>query len=325
MQNTHRLKRTAKLIHLTREGQISVNDLIYPMFIVESPRTEEALPGVPYYTIDTALKTCEEACTLGIPGVMIFDVVETKDDKGLVALDDSRFTARVFRTLKREFGGNLLLISNTGICQYRKDGSCIDHDPNGAPLIEETCKVIAQIAVAHASFGADIISLPEMADGQVRQAREALDAAGFNPIPTMSLVKGDSCLFTPFEKAMGKETLSTPTFTFRTDPSNSRMFQRKIALEVEEGVDIIVVKPASLYLDIVNFAKERYWLPVGAFQVSGEYVMLEHFAGTILDGGNDLMIESLECIKRAGASIIMTYYALRMARLLSEGRGAASK
>ena len=295
------------------------------MFIVESPRPEDALPGIPYYTLDKALLACEEACTLGIPGVMIFDIVDIKDDKGLVALKDDLFTAKIFRTLKKELGTALLLISNTSICSYRKDGSCIDHDALGSPLIKETCAMIGKIAGAHATYGADIISLPEMADGQVRSARESLDALGYNHVPTMSLVKSDSCLFEPFENAMGKTVVSLPSYTYRIDPLNAGMFERKIALEVEEGVDIIVVKPASLYLDILRCAHELYSLPVGAFQVSGEYVMLKLFTDNILLGETDLVLESIQCIKRAGASIIITYFALEIARLLSRQSKVASK
>lgn len=317
MCNTHRSKRTGNLVRLTREAELTVNDLVYPMFVVETPRPGEALPGLPFYTLDTALRACEEACTLGVPGVMIFDIVDARDEKGLVALDDSLFTARIFRSMKREFGDSLLLISNTGICSYRKDGSCIDHDASGTPLIRETCDMIGRIAAAHASFGADIISLPEMADGQVRYARRSLDALGFYHIPTMSLVKGDSCLFEPFQEAMGNEGPRLPSFRFRTDPANGKMFRRKIAIEVEEGVDIIAIKPASLYLDIVDFAHRRYPLPVGAFQVSGEYIMVKAFAEKTRRGAMDLAIESLRCIKRAGASLIMTYLAMEVARLLT--------
>ena len=320
MDNTHRLKRTKNFIQLTREAQLSVNDLIYPMFIVESSRTDEALPGLPYYTLETALHACEEACKLGIPGVMVFDIVDMKDDKGMVALDESLFTAKVFRTLRREFGSDLLLISNTGICPYRKDGSCVDYDSNGYPLIKETCDMIGGIAAAHANFGADIISLSEMVDGQVRYARESLRVAGFDHIPTMSLVKGDSCLFEPWAKAMGKKELSIPSFTFRIDPSNWKMFKRKIAIEVGEGVDIVTIKPASMYLDLIRFANEAYCLPVGAYQVSGEYVMLKSLAARTLLEETGLVIESLQCIKRAGASIIMTYFALEIARLLRRER-----
>ncbi len=324
MENTHRLKRTKNFIQLTREAELSVNDLIYPMFIVESSRADEALPGLPYYTLETALHTCEEACKLGIPGIMIFDIVEIKDDKGMVALNDNLFTAKIFRTLKRAFGSDLLLISNTGICSYRKDGSCIDYDSYGNPLINETCDMIGRIAAAHANFGADLIGLPEMVDGQVRYARESLHVAGFDHVPTMSLVKGDSCLFKPYEKAMGKRTFSIPSFTFRIDPSNWKMFKRKIALEVEEGVDIIAIKPASSYLDLVRCAYESYCLPVGAFQVSGEYVMLKSFAEKTHLGETDLVIESLQCVKRAGASLIMTYFALEIARLLYRQRNGTS-
>ncbi|MHC4425701.1 MAG: hypothetical protein ACYSYV_06350 [Planctomycetota bacterium] len=325
MENTHRLKRTKNFIQLTREAQLSIDDLVYPMFIAESSRADEALPGLPYYTLETALHACEEACKLGIPGIMIFDIVDTKDDKGMVALNDNLFTAKIFRTLKKEFGSDLLLITNTGICSYRKDGSCIDYDSYGNPLIEETCDVIGKIAAAHASFGADMISLPEMVDGQVRYTRESLHVAGFDHIPTMSLVKGDSCLFKPWEKAMGKKALSIPSFTFRIDPSNWKMFKRKIAVEVGEGVDIITIKPASTYLDIVRYANESYCLPVGAYQVSGEYVMLKSLAEKTLLGETDLVIESLQCIKRAGASIIMTYFALEIARLLYRQRNVISK
>ena len=316
MENTHRLKRTKNLILLTREAQLGVNDLIYPMFIVESQRPNEALPGLPYYTLETALRACEEACKLGILGAMIFDIVDTKDDKGMVALNEDLFTAKIFRTLKKEFGSDLLLISNSGICSYRKDGSCIDYDSWGKPLIEETCSMIGRIAAAHADYGAEIVGLPEMVDGQVRHARGSLDAAGFSDLPIMSLVKGDSCLFGPYEKAMRKEKNPTASFTFRIDPSNRKMFKRKIDLEVLEGVDIITIKPASLYLDVVQLAHDGYSLPVGAFQVSGEYVMLKSLGDGTQTGAAGVVIESLQCMKRAGASMIITYCAMEAARVL---------
>ena len=318
MDSTHRLKRTKNFIQLTREAQLSVSDLIYPMFIAESAQSKEALPGLPYYSIETALHACEEACKLGIPGIMIFDIVDKKDDKGMVALNDNYFAAKIYKTLKKEFRNDLLLISNTGICSYREDGSCIDYDSDGNPLIEETCGMIGKIAAAHASFGADIISLPEMTDGQVRYTRESLHELGLDNIPTMSLIKGDSCLFKPYMNAMRKKIVSIPSYTFRTDPSNIKMFKRKIAIDVEEGVDIITIKPASMYLDLVKYANETYSLPIGAFQVSGEFVMLKSFAEKTHLKETELVIESLQCIKRAGASIIMTYFALDIAKLLNK-------
>ena len=170
------------------------------MFVAESPRRADALPGIPYYTLDTALHTCEEACKLGIPGVMIFDIVDIKDDKGRVALDETRFTAQIFHTLKKEFGSALLLMTNTGICSYRKDGSCIDYDPSGAPLIEDTCKMIGDIAAAHAGFDLDTIqhdSLPrerrplQRANDQRQYNRSCL--ASQQPLLTVRQVEYARC------------------------------------------------------------------------------------------------------------------------------------
>lgn len=316
MNNTHRLKSTEKLLLLSQDVTLNTSDLIYPLFISESPKKSEALPGIPYYSISEASRECEKALKLGIPGIMVFDVTDRKDAKGTVVLEEDGFSSKLFRTLKKQFGKDLLLLANSGICAYREDGCCVDHT-DGKVLVDETNSMIGKIAVAHASFGADMIVLPEMVDGQVRYAREALDANAFDHISIMSLVKGDTCLFNPFGKAMEKHSHeAVDPHTFRADPLDFVTFKRKIAIEVEEHVDIITIKPASLYLDLVRYVKDTYALPVGVFQVSGEYVMIKSAVDNGYFNEDEIMLESLSCMRRAGANMIMTYYALKAAKIL---------
>lgn len=325
MQSTHRLKRTKQLIRITRFSELVPGDFVYPLFITERKQKSAipALPGQYYHTVESAISACNEIHDLGIPAIMIFGLMEKRNKDGSVALEKSNFGLEIFERLKREFGDDLVLISNVCLCMYTEDESCAYHDGNKI-LCEETGEMLGKISVAHAEVGADMIAPAAMVDGQVRHIRRALDSNGFDEIPIMSYIKADSCLYEPFFYATSKRRRKEHASNLDTaklwiDPMNQKMFARKIELDIKEGADAIIIKPATFYLDIVKHVKERYNIATAAYQVSGEYMMIKSASNMGCIDETKAVLESLRSIKRAGADMIITYYALEAAKLLQKG------
>jgi porphobilinogen synthase len=323
MRLTTRLKRSKQMIRLVRPLELTSSDLIYPIFVREDGKSFEipSLKGQHYLSLEGAVKTCGKAIDLGIPAVMVFGVLKQKDADASSALKKSNFHAKIFKRLKKEFGNDLVLISNVCLCDYTADEYCV-YSEKGKVLNEKTAEMLAKIGVVHAEAGADVIAPAAMCDGQVAHIRSALDKGGFEDVSVMSYIKTDSCLFEPFFEAM---TLSkTPrhgidSSKFRTDVINEKMFMRKVDLDVSEGADIVIVKPAVTNLDLVKSVKEKYpIIPLAAYQVSGEYEMIKLLSEHEHVDENTLILETLNSIKRAGADMILTYYAKEVAKLLSK-------
>jgi len=258
---------------------------------------------------------------LGVPGVMVFGVLKQKDADASIALRKNGFHSKVFRRLKKEFGDDLVLISNVCLCDYTADEFCV-YSEKGKVLNEKSAQMLAKIGLVHAEAGADVIAPAAMCDGQVRHIRSALDAGGFEDVSVMSYIKTDSCLFEPFFEAM---TLSKEprkgidSSKFRTDLLNEKMYMQKVGLDVNEGADMVIVKPALTNLDLIAKVKERYpTIPIAAYQVSGEYAMAKLLADHTPVQEKTIFMETLSSIKRAGADMILTYYAANAAKHLNQ-------
>ena len=324
MRVTTRLKRSKATIRMVRPFDLSASDLIYPIFIREDGKTFEipSMKGQRYYSLESCLEVCGEVVELGIPAVMVFCVLKKKDADGSIALKKDAFHPKIFRKLKKEFGDDLVLISNVCLCDYMANEFCVYTDERGKVLNEKTAEMLGKIAVVHAEAGADVVAPAAMCDGQVRHMRSALDDAGFDDVAVMTYVKTDSCLFQPFFEAM---TLAeTPRRTvdpsrFRTDVINEKLFLQKVDLDIGEGADMVIVKPAITNLDHILRVKQKYpAIPIAAYQVSGEYAMIKLLSECVHVDDKVLLIETLSSIKRAGADMILTYHAIKAAKMLRD-------
>lgn len=273
------------------------------------------MPGQFNLSVDNAVKVAKEAEQAGIAGIMLFGLPKEKDDVGSDAYDENGIIQSALRAIRQEVR-SLLLITDICLCEYTDHGHCgiIKH---GQVQNDPTLKLLADSAVSHVRSGADIVAPSDMMDGRVAAIRKALDAEGFLNTPIMSYAaKYASAFYGPFREAAG----ATPQFgdrrSYQMDPPNAREALREIALDIEEGADIIMVKPALPYLDIVNRAKERFEVPLAAYQVSGEYAMIEAAARAGWLDRERTILETVTAIKRAGADILISYYALELARLL---------
>jgi porphobilinogen synthase len=322
---TSAIKKTKAMIRLVRPIDISTNDLVYPIFVREDGRKYgiNSMNGQEYLSLDNAVEVCEKAMDLGIPAVMIFGMIKNKDADSSVALRTDGFHSKIFKRLKSEFGENLTIISNVCLCDYTDEGYCV-YTEKGKVLNEKTAQMLGKIATVHAEAGADVVAPAAMADGQVKHIRAALDSKGFDDIAIMTYVKTNSCLFNPFYVTMAESNESRKGIDpskFRVDPINDKMFLQKVNLDVSEGADIVIVKPALTNLDLIARVKQRYPdIPVAAYQVSGEYAMIESSAEKGFLNKEALLTETLSSIKRAGADMILTYYSLEVAKLLKAQR-----
>jgi porphobilinogen synthase len=302
--------------------ELTTSDLIYPIFVREDGKKYEisSMKGQNYLSLEDATEICGQAVRVGIPAVMIFGVLKEKDVDASIALRKNGFHSKIFRKLKKQLGDDLVLISNVCLCDYTTDEFCV-YSEKGKVLNEKTAEMLGKIAVVHAEAGADVVAPAAMCDGQVRHMRQALDDAGFDDVAVMSYIKTDSCLFQPFFEAM---TLSkTPrrgvdSSKFRTDVINEKMFMQKVDLDISEGADMVIVKPALTNLDHILRVKQKYpTVPIAAYQVSGEYAMIKLLSEHAHVDENTLLLETLNSIKRAGADMILTYYALQAASLVN--------
>ncbi|MCJ7761525.1 porphobilinogen synthase [Candidatus Bathyarchaeota archaeon] len=325
MRLTTRLKKSKQMIRLVRPMELTTSDLIYPIFIREDGKRFEipSMKGQNYLSLEGATKVCDQAVRLGIPAVMIFGVLKEKDADGSIALRKSGFHSKIFRRLKKEFGDDLVLISNVCLCDYTAEEFCV-YSEKGKVSNEKTGEMLAKISVVHAEAGADVIAPAAMCDGQVGHIRSALDEKGLEDVSVMTYAKTDSCLFEPFFEAMTQS--KTPrkgidSSKFRTDIINEKMYLQKVELDLSEGADMVIVKPALTNLDLIAKVKERYpTIPIAAYQVSGEYAMAKLLAKSTPVDEKVLFMETLSSIKRAGADMILTYYALESAKMFNRSK-----
>jgi len=313
-----RLRRTQRLRNLVRETRLSPESMIYPIFVCpgQRVRTEvSSMPGVFNLSIDNAVEVAREAEKSGVGGIILFGLPQEKDEVGSDCYDENGIIQNALRAI-RENVRELLLITDVCMCEYTSHGHCgvIKHNDvhNDATL-----KLLADSAVSHARAGADMVAPSDMMDGRVAAIRKALDAEGFSNTPIMAYsAKYASGFYGPFREAAG----ATPQFgdrrSYQMDPPNAREALREIALDIEEGADIVMVKPALAYLDIIARAREEFDVPLAAYQVSGEYAMIEAAARLGWIDRERIMLETTTAIKRAGADILITYYALELAKVL---------
>ena len=317
-QRLRRLRYNPNVRDMIRETELSPKDLIYPLFVCpgENVKNEvKSMPGVYQLSIDNLVKECKEVQELGIPAVILFGIPEHKDEKGSEAYDPNGIIQRAIRAIKAEVK-NLLVITDVCLCEYTSHGHCGLLEGENI-LNDETVSLLAKEAVSHAEAGADMIAPSDMMDGRVYAIRKALDYKGFAKIPIMSYaVKYASGYYGPFRDAAD----STPAFgdrrSHQMDVANSDEAIREAESDIDEGADIIMVKPAGAYLDIIYRVKQELNMPTAAYQVSGEYSMIK--AAGKLDWIDEprVMMESLVAIKRAGADMILTYFAKEAAKLL---------
>lgn len=316
---SRRLRMNEKIRNLVCETRLSPGQFVYPLFVCPGEgvkREISAMPGNYQWSVDLLVEEVQSAKSLGIGGVMLFGIPEKKDDRATGAYAEDGIVQRAVRALKREVPG-MLLITDVCLCEYTANGHCglISGDEI---LNDESLELIAATALSQARAGADVVAPSDMLDGRVGAIRKLLDANGFHNVPILSYaVKYASGYYGPFREAAG----SAPAFgnrrSHQMDPANAREALREVELDIEEGADMLMVKPAGPYLDIIRMLRDRYPHPLAAYQVSGEYAALVA-AGQM--GWLDLprtMLESLIGIRRAGADVILTYFAKDAARMLS--------
>ncbi len=315
-----RLRYNPKIRDLIRETHITKDDLIYPLFIVPGENVKNevgSMPGVFQMSVDIAVEECKEVESLGIPAVILFGIPENKDEEGSEAYNKDGIIQRAVRAIKKEVK-ELLIITDVCLCEYTSHGHCGMLEGENI-LNDETVSLLARAAVSHCEAGADMVAPSDMMDGRVASIRKALDYKGFTHIPIMSYaVKYASGYYGPFRDAAESAPAFGDRKSHQMDIANSDEALREAEADVEEGADIIMVKPAGPYLDIISRVKERFGMPTAAYQVSGEYSMIK--AAGKLDWIDEerVMIESLIAIKRAGADMILTYFAKDVVNYLNK-------
>jgi porphobilinogen synthase len=311
---------------LVREITVTVDDLVYPLFVREGEGIREPIKSMTdcfHFSPDTIAAEAKQVAALGIPAVLLFGLPANKDEIGSEAWSETGVVQLAIKEIKSAFP-NLLIITDVCLCEFTNHGHC-GAIKDGRVDNDATCELLAKMALSHAQAGADIVAPSDMMDGRVRYIREALEKNGFLNTAIMSYAaKFASAFYGPFrdaaESAPSADLAGTRLAdrkTYQMDPSNARQALAEIALDIKEGADIVMVKPALPYLDIIYRASRRFDCPIAAYNVSGEYMMLNAAGNAGLLDRESAMLETLTAVKRAGADIIITYFAKEAARLLS--------
>jgi porphobilinogen synthase len=321
LHRPRRLRGSANLRRMVRETRVAADDLLYPMFVTHAETAPiPSMPGINRFSIDDLCREVESVATLGIPAVMLFGIPEEKDDAGSGAYSEDGIVARAFRALKQAVGDDVLLVADVCMCEYTSHGHCGIVE-NGDVCNDATLELLAKAAVVYAQAGADILAPSDMMDGRVAAIRSALDANGLTDRPIMSYAaKYSSGFYGPFRVAADSAPQFGDRRTYQMDPANRREARREVMLDVEEGADIIMVKPALPYLDIIRDVRDSIDLPVAAYNVSGEYSMVKAAAANGWIDEDRVIHETLTSIKRAGADIILTYHAKEFLERGLDGR-----
>jgi porphobilinogen synthase len=305
-----RLRRTAQLRDLVRETTLSVSDLVQPLFVAPDARPNERLPALGRHTVDGVVRECEELLRLGVSAVLLFGIPESKDDEGSGAWIEDGIVQQALRALRPRFP-ELLLLTDVCLCEYTSHGHC-GVLADGEVVNDASVELIARTAVSHVEAGADAVCPSDMLDGRVGAIRAELPHV---PIVAYS-AKYASAFYGPFRDAAGSAPAFGDRRGYQMDPGNVREALRECELDVAEGADVLMVKPALPYLDVVRAVRDRFGLPVAAYNVSGEYAMLKA-AGAAGDlDERAAAVESLTAIRRAGADIVVTYWAKEFAAWL---------
>jgi len=318
MNRTRRLRKTENIRRLVRENKLTIDDLIYPLFVEEGSNIETeivSMPGIKRFSLDTISKELDEVVSLNIPAVLLFGIPSEKDEEGSETWNDEGIMQKAVRFIKKNYP-SLYVITDVCFCEYTSHGHCgIIH--NNDVDNDATLPNIAKQVISHAKAGVDMVAPSGMMDGMIETIREALDNTGFINLPIMSYaVKYSSAFYGPFRDAAD----SAPTFgdrrTYQMDPSNRDEGMREATFDDQAGADILMVKPALSYLDIIRDLKNNFDRPIACYNVSGEYAMIKAAAEKGWIDGERVMMESLLSMKRAGADIIITYFAKEVAKLL---------
>ncbi|MCS6959030.1 MAG: porphobilinogen synthase [Pseudanabaenaceae cyanobacterium SKYGB_i_bin29] len=326
MELTHRprrLRRTPAIRRLVRETVLTTNDLIYPLFVMEGENQVVEVPSMPgsyRFTIDRLLTEVKEAYELGISAVALFPVVpeEKKDNSGTESFNPDGLIQRTIRALKQNIP-DVLVFSDVALDPYTTHGHDGVRSEDGEILNDETVEVLVKMAVSHAQAGADFVSPSDMMDGRVGAIRAELDASGFDRVGILAYsAKYASAYYGPFRDALGSAPKSGDKKTYQMDCGNSREALKEVFLDIEEGADMVMVKPALAYLDIIHAVKMATDVPVVAYNVSGEYAMIKAADRLGWIDGKKVMLETLLAMKRAGADIILTYFAKEVAQIIGK-------
>lgn len=317
-----RLRRTRMnpmIRSMVRETELAVNDFIYPLFVVPGTKVKKeisSMPGVYQMSVDEIVRECAAVHALGIPAVIFFGIPPHKDEVGSGAYDENGIVQQALRAVKKEVPG-LMLITDVCMCEYTSHGHC--GIVRGDEIVNDaSVELLTKEALTHAAAGADMVAPSDMFDGRIGAIRRVLDANGFHNLPIMSYAaKYASGFYGPFREAAE----STPKFgdrrSHQMDPANSDEALREVAQDIREGADIVMVKPALSYLDVIRRVKDEFRMPTAAYNVSGEYSLVKAAARNGWVDGERVMMEVLTSIKRAGADMILTYFAKEAAQLLN--------
>ena len=315
---SRRLRRTEALRALFRENQVDIGDLVYPLFVVEGSGIKQEIPSMPnifHFSVDQLPREVEEIARLTIPAIILFGIPEYKDEVGSSAYHPEGIIQRAIRTIKQSVP-ELLVVTDVCLCEYTSHGHCgvvvdgyVDND--------QTLPLLAKTALSHVEAGADIVAPSDMMDGRVKAIREMLDKEGFQHIPILSYAaKYASAFYGPFREAAESAPQFGDRRSYQMDPPNIREALREVEQDIAEGADIIMVKPALAYLDVIRQVRNTFNYPLAAYSVSGEFAMVKAAAQQGWLDEKQTVLEILTAIKRAGADIIITYYAKEVAQWL---------
>lgn len=321
-QKPTRLRSSSMVRQLVRENRLSMEQIVYPIFIVEGEGIREEISSMKdqyHLSVDQLIEEAKEWQKLGIQNLLIFGTPEYKDNIASSGYDTNGIIQRAVRALKQSFP-DMYIITDVCLCPFKEDGHCCVYYEDGRINREASLELLGKIALSHAKAGADMVAPSDMMDGRIGYIREVLDKNGYEHVPIMAYsAKFASSFYGPFREALHSAPAFGDRKMYQMDPSNGREALKELALDYEEGADVLMVKPAMVYLDIIKAAKDNFLVPVAAYQVSGEYAMLR----TTVDAGlidERAIYESLLSIKRSGADIILTYFAKDLTRLIGEAK-----
>ena len=320
LHRPRRLRQNETFRSMIRETELSLSHIVYPLFVKEMADEKVPIPSMPgifQFSIDGMLRECEDVAGRSIPAILLFGIPEEKDEYGRGAYADDGIIQQATGRIKESFGDRIAVITDVCMCEYTSHGHC-GILKNGDVDNDETVRLLAQAALSHAQAGADMVAPSDMMDGRVRAIREILDANGFTTVPVMSYAaKYASAMYGPFRVAAESAPQFGDRRSYQMDPPNQREALREIALDIDEGADIIMVKPALFYLDILALARREFTVPLAAYNVSGEYSMITIAAEKGLIDYRRTVLEAIGAIRRAGADIIITYFAKDLASWLT--------
>jgi porphobilinogen synthase len=321
-----RLRESTLIRRIVRETRLGVENLILPMFAVHGRGVREpigSMPGVSKLSVDELLKEAKDAASMGIPAVLLFGIPQSKDPRGSEAYAEDGIVQQVARAVKETIP-DLLVITDVCLCQYTSHGHC-GLVEDGRIKNDASVELLARVALSHVESGADLVAPSDMMDGRVGAIRESLDEAGYTETPIMAYsAKYASAFYGPFREAVESAPQFGDRRSYQMDPGNAAEAMREVGLDVDEGADIVMVKPALPYLDVIARVRQEFGLPLAAYSVSGEYAMIKAAARLGWLDEERCMLEALTAIRRAGADLVITYFAKEAARLLERQRFAGS-